>query len=251
MIRLIILSITALILGACGSESDMPAYFVDNWNPPGNLSSVTTYHGAPLTGGIDIQASYLQPGHTYTISMQAKSANSTYLLVLVPGYSPPAPFTIGTDYRFIAFTFTAADPSPSDMVILLRYFHGIDIINFCVVEGTSPNGALSLSRPPLLPVNDSLSPLNPSTESAGAQIIGQDYVVARDTFDLPVRLTAAEVTQFLTFWRDTVRGMSTPFSYVDARGNVTAVRFAEPTLPQIVERGYDAYAVTAKLRREV
>jgi hypothetical protein len=86
-------------------------------------------------------------------------------------------------------------------------------------------------------------------ESTGGEpLIAAPYFYP-EVFELPLRLTSAEVGPFKLFHRDGARGMANPFTYTDVLGVATSVRFADPNLPEIRERAYNLFEATARLRK--
>lgn len=134
-------------------------------------------------------------------------------------------------------------PAPAAQIVGLTAFLPLD----GSLALYDPATLLPFSRAPLRPAG-SLAFRQASRQSTGAVRFGFDWYVRDALFALPLRLSEAEKTTFLTFWRTTVRGMSAPFTYLDPEGTALAVRFAAATLPQIREVAYDAYEVTVSLR---
>jgi hypothetical protein len=112
---------------------------------------------------------------------------------------------------------------------------------------SNSGGSVSFRSGPLYPDGD-LSTPQALPESAGAERVGCDYYYVDSLIDLPIRMTAAELASFLTFWRSYARGMAVAFTYTDVLGVAISAKFAVPTLPQIIEAGYNLYTTTVSLR---
>jgi hypothetical protein len=85
-------------------------------------------------------------------------------------------------------------------------------------------------------------------ESTGGARYGYALYVKHDLLNLPLRMTAAEKTQLLTFFRTVARGMANVFTYTDPLGIAVSVRFAGSSLPEIPENAFDAFVATIPLR---
>lgn len=108
--------------------------------------------------------------------------------------------------------------------------------------------ALYFGRSPGRP-GKSLGLIQPRAESAGAEAIVHDYLAKDSLVELSWgRMSRFDRDRLLLWWRDTVRGMAMPFTYVDINGVQATVRFASPRLPEVRERAYDAYEVHVSLR---
>jgi len=108
-------------------------------------------------------------------------------------------------------------------------------------------GNVTITRAPARGDN-ALSFQQAAEETAGATRFAYPLYVKDAVFDLPLRMTTVEKAEFLAFWNTTVRGSIYPFTYRDAFGVATVVRFASPVLPEISERSYDLHICTVKLR---
>lgn len=141
----------------------------------------------------------------------------------------------------IANVYTGMTPAVADFTAWLAFDSDLSL--------RTPADTLVFSLSPLRPPR-SLSFEQDRRESVGGVPCVRDYVVRNHILDLPLRLTTAEVSLLRTFWRSTVRGMSRPLTYIDVRGDALACRFAQPSLPDIVERAYNSHRTTVKLRAE-
>lgn len=108
-------------------------------------------------------------------------------------------------------------------------------------------GQLDFSRAPRLP-RRALAYAQARIESGGAVPYITDYSRRDEVIDLPLRLTAAEVTALKTFFHTAAHGRAFPFDYVDVSGNSVPVKFASSLLPKITEKAYNAYDCTLQLR---
>lgn len=118
-------------------------------------------------------------------------------------------------------------------------------VSFRLGSNTIPFG-----RSPLRP-GRSLGFVQADVRSAGGERVGRDYYVKGDLIDLSwPSMSEWDKGRLLTFWRDTARGMSAPFTYTDIAGTSVTVRFATPKFPEIRPRAHDAYEVRVQLRVE-
>lgn len=106
---------------------------------------------------------------------------------------------------------------------------------------------LQFTRSPARPAR-SLNFTQPAEASTGWVRFGYDLYCKNDIMDVPLRMTGTEKTSFIAFFRDTARGMANPFTYVDPVGMAFSVRFASSQLPEIIEKAYDTYTATVRLR---
>jgi len=186
----------------------------------------------------------LQAGVAYTLTFSARSATGGWLIVYTATnfsnlYQQTPPLTAG--YTQYAYTFTSTVGQA-----LMAYFATDDIDMISIRLARMTDGVV-FTRAPLRPSFFLATP-QALPESAGAVRYGHDFYDADDEFDLPLRLTTAELAAFVTFWRTVARGMVNPLVYTDVRGSVLPVRFAAPALPQIVETAYNLHTTTIRLR---
>jgi hypothetical protein len=213
------------------------------WNSPANIAQVADFISE---AGTNYDVCPLVAGGIYTITMFIRSATEGTMIINPDESVYEVAYIysgISTYYQMYTLVLFAQN---SGMLKIAG--DNIDFKSVSVEVGDYViTGMLEFSRAPIRPAQK-LGFIQPQVLSAGGVQFGYDFLVQDDIFDLPLRLTGAELAAFVSFFIDGARGTANPFFYVDVLGAVVRVRFAEPILPQITEVAYDSYTVTVQLR---
>jgi ATP-dependent helicase YprA (DUF1998 family) len=108
-------------------------------------------------------------------------------------------------------------------------------------------GSITFSRSPQRPDN-TLDLVQPLRQTCGGVRFGFAQTIEAAIISLPLRMTSTEKNQLLTFFNTTVNGMAEAFTYTDTSGVAHLVRFAVPQLEGLMEKAWDAWTATVRLR---
>lgn len=108
------------------------------------------------------------------------------------------------------------------------------------------NGRVDFRSAPARPER-SLAVIQPERKTAGEYRYGYAHTIVDDKLPITLRMSAAELAQFETFFYNTVRGMSELFFYTAGDGSSYAVRFAQSRLNGLREVAADMFHLPVQL----
>lgn len=117
------------------------------------------------------------------------------------------------------------------------------------IDGSAPNYFSSSRNTEGYPENRLAFDQVRSESAIGIPVV-HDATLDRSIVAVKLRLSSADVPLFVAFWHLGARGMSRPFTFTDSTGTAHYGRFADPDLPEIVERAHGLYPVTIRMRRQ-